>query len=127
MQRSYFPLRVGDTEYRLRLTMAGQRALREQWGEEILPFLLSCASDSGRLCDLLTQCLVWPGQENPITDGAALYDLLVDAGWQGQARFAALAFDLGAASGLLTAQQAETLKETVARTVQTAFDGLTPT
>ena len=29
--KSCLPLRVGGAEYRLRLTMAGQRALREKW------------------------------------------------------------------------------------------------
>ena len=55
--KTYFSLRAGEAEYRLRLTMAGQRALREKWGEDILTFLLSAAADGDRLCDLLGEAL----------------------------------------------------------------------
>ena len=122
--KTYFPLRVGDAEYRLRLTMAGQRALREKWDEDILTFLLSAAADGERLCDLLGQALRWPGNENALQDGAALYDALVDEGWQGQNAFAELAFDLGRASGLLTDGQAEELKAMVRRAYDAAFANL---
>ena len=105
--KTYFSLRAGEAEYRLRLTMAGQRALREKWGEDILTFLLSAAADGDRLCDLLGEALRWPGNENALQDGAALYDALVDEGWQGQDAFAGLAFDLGRASGLLTEAQTQ--------------------
>lgn len=124
MNRSCLPVRAGGTEYRLRLTMAGQRALRERWGEDILPFLLSAAAEPEKLCDLLTQALSWTGSENPTADGAELYDLLVDEGWRGQEDFAALAFDLGVASGLLKRSQADELIETVKKAFQSAFDAL---
>jgi hypothetical protein len=107
--RNALTLPVEGTECRLRLTMAGQRALCREWGEEILPFLLGAATDPDRLCALLTQALTWPESGNPITDGAALYDALVDGGWQGQGAFAALVFELGTVSGLLTREQGEEL------------------
>ncbi len=124
--KSYLPLKAGGLECKLRLTMAGQRTLREKWGEDILTFLLAAATDGARLCDLLTQALGWPGEENenPVTDGCALYDLLVDEGWRGQGAFAALAFELGEASGVLTPEQARTLKDTVERAFEAAFAGL---
>lgn len=122
--KSCLPLRVGGAEYRLRLTMAGQRALREKWGEDILTFLLAAAADGERLCDLLTQALSWPGNDNGLSDGPALYDLLVDEGGRGQEAFARLAFDLGEASGLLTAGQVQELKDAVERAFRQAFEGL---
>ena len=122
--KTYFSLRAGEAEYRLRLTMAGQRALREKWGEDILTFLLSAAADGDRLCDLLGGALRWPGNENALQDGAALYDALVDEGWQGQDAFAGLAFDLGRASGLLTEAQTQQLKGAVASAYGAAFAGL---
>lgn len=121
MKRSYLPLVVEGTEYGLRLTIAGQRRLRERWQEEILQFLLSAATEPEKLCDLLTQALSWPGSGNPLTDGGELYDRLVDAGWRGQERFAALTFDLGEASGLLTREQADQLTQAVARALDAAF------
>ena len=57
-------------------------------------------------------------------DGAALYDALVDEGWQGQDAFAGLAFDLGRASGLLTEAQTQQLKGAVASAYGAAFAGL---
>ena len=59
-----------------------------------------------------------------VQDGAALYDALVDEGWQGQDAFAALAFDLGCASGLLTDEQTQQLKDAVAGAYGAAFAGL---
>lgn len=122
--KSYLSLRAGETEYRLRLTMAGQKALRDKWGEDILTLLLSAAGEGEKLCDLLTQALSWPGNENEIRDGEALYDRLVDEGWRGQGAFAGLAFDLGEASGLLTRDQVRELKQSVERAFEEAFAGL---
>ncbi len=124
MKKHVYTLRVGGEEVQLRLTMAGQRALRKEWDEEIMPFLVSAAADGERFCSLLTQCLNWEGNENSVTDGAELYDLLVDEGWQGQAVFTALTFDLAAESGLLTREQADTLTETVLHAYDTAFASL---
>ena len=121
MKRSYLPLVVEGAEYGLRLTIAGQRRLKERWQEESLQFLLSAATEPDKLCDLLTQALSWPGNGNPLTDGGELYDRLVDAGWRGQERFAALVFDLGEASGLLTREQADQLTRAVAQALAAAF------
>ena len=122
--KSYLPLTAGDQTFRLRLTMAGQKALRDKWGEDILTLLLSAAGEGEKLCDLLTQALTWPGNDNPIQEGEALYDLLVDQGWRGQAAFAGLAFDLGEAAGLLTKDQVRELKDSVDRAFAEAFGGL---
>ena len=124
MKRSYLSLPLAAGESRLRLTMAGQRALREKWDQDVMQLLLTAATEPEILCDLLTQALNWPDSGNPITDGAALYDALVDEGWQGQAAFAALAFDLGSASGLLTRDQAKELTAAVSGAYDSAFAAL---
>ena len=64
------------------------------------------------------------GLYTELQDGAALYDALVDEGWQGQDAFAGLAFDLGRASGLLTEAQTQQLKGAVASAYGAAFAGL---
>ncbi len=125
MTRKCYELSAGGETLRLRLTMAGQKALREQWGEDILSFFLTAAGEPERLCSLLTQALNWPESGNTVTDGGALYDTLVDEGWQGQTRFAALVFQLGAVSGIVTAQQAGQLTQAVEQTFQQAFQQLT--
>ncbi|MCD8190551.1 MAG: hypothetical protein LUD78_10090 [Clostridiales bacterium] len=120
MKRTY-TLRLDGQKLRLRLTVAGQRTLREKFGEEPLQIILSAATDGERMAALLEEALNWRGNDNGITDGEALYDLLVDEGWSGQARFGALAFDIAAQSGLVSQQQAEQLKRSVAQAVEQAF------
>lgn len=124
MTKRYYPITVGDTQYKLRLTMAGQRKLRQQEDEDILTYLLSAALDADKLCRLLEVCLDWEGSGNPITNGADFFDLLVDDGWQGQACFAALVFEIGRTSGLLTAEQAKQLSDAVEQSIDAAFEGL---
>lgn len=124
MAKRYYPLVLGEEEYRLRLTMAGQRALKERYGEDILPFLFSAAADAEKFCALLSQCLSWPGSENPSADGEWLYDRLVDEGWQGQEAFAGLIFRLAVVSGLLREDQAEKLNDAVRRAYLTVFEEL---
>ena len=124
MTKRYHPLTVGEHQVKLRLTMAGQRRLKQQWGEDILPFLLEAVVDTEKLCSLLSQCLDWPDSGNAVTDGEGLYDLLVDFGWQGQSRFAALVFDIARVSGLLTTDQADKLNQAVCAGFAAAFEGL---
>lgn len=121
MARKYYPLRGDGAEYRLRLTVGGQRNLRARFGEDTLQTVFLAAGDSERMCALLTEALSWPQSGNALTDGEQLYDLLVDWGWRGQERFGALAFDLAAASGLLTEEQAEQLKKTLSGALEEAF------
>lgn len=124
MARNYFPLRGEGTEYRLRLTVGGQRALRNRFGEDTLQTILTAPADSERMCALLTEALRWPDSGNPITDGEQLYDLLVDWGWSGQEQFGALAFDIAAQSGILTRETAGRLKQTLHRAMEEAFTKL---
>ena len=68
--------------------------------------------------------LIGFGSGNPITDGEEFYDLLVDWGYRGPVQFSALAFDIAAASGLLTEDQAERLKRSMAEATEEAFSHL---
>lgn len=124
MGRKYFPLRLGDIQYRLRLTIRGQRNLAERFGEETLQTVLGAATDSRRMTALLEEALNWEGNENLVTDGAQFYDLLVDQGYSGQIQFSNLAFDIAASSGLVTEKQAQALKESVAKAVTAVFEEL---
>ena len=121
MARKCYILRGEGAEYRLRLTVGGQRNLRARFGEDTLQTVFLAAGDSERMCALLTEALNWSESGNSLTDGEQLYDLLVDWGWRGQERFGALAFDLAAASGLLTEEQAGQLKQTLRNAMEEAF------
>lgn len=121
MSRKYHTLRMGGEQYRLRLTIGGQNRLRERFQEDALQTVLGAAMDGRRMAALLEEALNWAGNENPITDGEQFYDLLVDQGYCGQIQFSGLAFDIAASSGLVTAEQAETLKASVAQAVRGAY------
>ena len=121
MSRKYHTLRLGDDQYRLRLTIRGQNNLRERFQEDTIQTVLGAATDSRRMVALLEEALNWEGYENAVTDGERFYDLLVDQGYCGQIQFSGLAFDIAACSGLVTAEQAKTLKESVAKAVTDAY------
>lgn len=124
MARNYHLLRLEGQDYRLRLTLGGQRRLKDQFGEETLETVLLAAGDAERMSALLGQALSWPESGNRITDGETFYDLLVDGGYRGQERFGALAFDIAAASGLVTEEQARQLKEGLGAALSQAFTKL---
>ena len=121
MSRKYHTLRLGDDQYRLRLTIRGQNNLRERFQEDTIQTVLGAATDSRRMVALLEEALNWEGNENPVTDGERFYDLLVDQGYCGQIQFRWLAFDIAACCGLVTAEQAKPLKESVAKAVTDAY------
>lgn len=121
MARKYHLIRLEGREYRLRLTLRGQRQLRDRFGEETLETVFLAATDGERMCALLTEALSWPESGNSVTDGEAFYDLLVDGGYRGQERFGGLAFDIAAASGLITEEQARQLKESLRTALEQAF------
>lgn len=114
-------LRVAGQEYRLRLTLGGQKRLKERFAEETLQTVLAAAGDSECMAALLGEALDWEGSGNAVTDGEAFYDLLVDCGYAGQAAFGGLAFDIAACSGLISEAQARTLKKTLTEAVDRAF------
>ncbi|MCD8007932.1 MAG: hypothetical protein LUF68_03180 [Clostridiales bacterium] len=120
MKRTY-TLRLDGQKLRLRLTVAGQRTLREKFDEEPLQIILSAAMDGERMAALLEEALNWRGNDNGITDGEALYDLLVDEGWSGQVRYGALALDIAAQSALGRDLQAEQDKRRVAEAGEQPF------
>lgn len=124
MARRYYLLRLEGQEYRLRLTLRGQRLLRDRFQEETLETVLLAAGDAERMCALLGEALSWPESGNPVTDGEEFYDLLVDGGYRGQERFGGLAFDLAAASGLMTEEQAKQLKDSLRTALNQAFTQL---
>lgn len=124
MARTYYLLRLEGQEYRLRLTLRGQRQLKDRFGEETLETVLLAAGDAERMCALLGEALSWPESGNPVTDGETFYDLLVDGGYRGQERFGALAFDIAVASGLMTEEQARQLKESLRTALRQVYTRL---
>lgn len=121
MAKRYFTLHMEDMALQLRLTVTGQRTLKERFDEDSLQTVAEAATDGQRMAALLEAALNWRGNTNAIRSGEELYDRLVDEGWGGPARFGGLAFDIAEASGLLETAQAERLKSSMAETVEEAF------
>ena len=124
MAKRSHTLRLDGEKIQLRLTVAGQRVLRETYQEEPLQVILGAAADGEKMAALLEEALNWKGNENRISDGEELYDLLVDHGWNGQAQFGGLAFDIAVQSGLISPEQGEKLKQSIAQAVEQAFQCL---
>lgn len=124
MSKRCYSLNLDGCSLQLRLTVAGQRALRQKFHEDTLQTVLSAVSDSDKLAALLDAALNWPGNHNQISDGETLVDALVDFGWSGPADFASLAFNIAAHSGLISPDQALALQNSIQLAVHHAFDSL---
>lgn len=90
-----------------RLTLKAQVELKNKYNESAMSTIFSAVDDAEKLADLLTQALNYKGNENTITDGEELYDILVDNGYVGTEKFMGLVVDIGTTSGLLTKEQGE--------------------
>ena len=83
MARRCYKLNLNGVDYKLRLTLAGQKAIRERDPETpILAALMSALDDPDEMAFILSTALNWDGNENKITSGEALYDEMVDAGYR---------------------------------------------
>lgn len=114
-------IKLDNETYRLRLTLGGQKRLKQRFGEEITQTVLSALGDGETMAALLGEALNWEDSGNKITDGEEFYDLLVDNGYAGQEGFGGLALDLAAVSGLFSEKQAKTLKKSLTKSVEAAF------
>lgn len=118
-------VRVDGKTLRLRLTLEGQRRLKQRYGDdELLQTLGEAAADGEKMAAVLDAALSWEGSGNCITSGEELYDLMVDDGWCGQVRFGELAVEIAVASGLVDERQAKALKASLVQSVEEIFQGL---
>lgn len=124
MGRKSYKIKAGGKDVKLRLTTGGQRSLKEKTGEDALSVILGAATDMEFMIALLTEALNWTDSGNEITDGAELYDLLVDEGYAGQGKFAELAVQIGVASGLLNERNGKRAQDAVSRSIDKLFDRL---
>ena len=86
----------------LRLTLAGQLALKKKYKENAIATIFGAMDDVEVFCEVLNEALNWKGNENAFTDGAELYDLLVDNGFTGYEGLGGVLFSIASASGLVT-------------------------
>lgn len=125
MARQCYKLNLNGDEYKLRLTMAGQKALLERNpGQNILGVLMSAVDDLQIMEDLLTEALNWEGNSNTIHTGAELYDSLVDAGFCGSADFTKVVLNIAKNAGLLTQDDRDRLERVVGKAFRREMDML---
>lgn len=125
MGRTCYKLKVGKEEFKLRLTLAGQKNLLEKNPEvPILATIMSAADDPMDMENLLTEALNWEGNENTIHDGADLYDLMVDNGYRGAKKFAEVALGIAHNAGLLDEDERKKVSRAVSSQLNRAFDSL---
>lgn len=121
MARKNHPVRLDGKEYKLRLTIAGQKHLRQQFNKPPIDVAMEAASDEEMLCALLTEALSWPESGNEITDGEEFYDLLVDNGYDGQDQFFGLVMDIASKSGMMKPEVAKRAKDATEKMLNKAF------
>lgn len=125
MARQCYKLNLNGEEYKLRLTMAGQKALLEHNpGENILAIIMGAADDLDGLEDLLTQALNWEGNTNKIHSGEELYDALVDAGYCGTGDFMKVALNIAKNAGIINQASRDRLERIVGKALAAQMDML---
>lgn len=92
---------------KFRITLGGQRALKEKYDGEVLNLIFQAIDNAEIMADVFTEALNYRGNENQITDGEEMYDLLVDNGCAGVGDFAEILFGIAAKSGIVSESDAQ--------------------
>lgn len=92
---------------RFRLTLGGQRALKEKYDSEMLNLIFQAIDNAEIMADIFGEALSYRGNENEITDGEEMYDILVDNGIAGVGDFAEILFGIATKSGLVSESDAQ--------------------
>ena len=123
-RRSYI-VKAGNEEFKLRLTLAGQKKLQaEQPDLSIMAIVMSAVDDPEDMEKLLTAALNWDGNENTIHDGAELYDRMVDEGVCGTSAFMDVVLGIAHNAGLINDDERKKVKRAVETKLQRGFDML---
>lgn len=123
MARQCYKLNLNGEEYKLRLTMAGQKALVERFpGENILGIIMGASDDLDSMEALLTEALNWEGNNNKIHSGADLYDELVDAGYCGTEDFMKICLNIAKNAGIINQDNRDKLERVVGKALASQMD-----
>lgn len=117
-----------DITVNFRLTFGGQIALKKKFPKEsdgkngnegALQIIFAAMDDAEVMVGVFTEALNFVGNENPITNGEELYDLLVDNGYKSSASFVPILTAIANVSGLITDKQ----KDVIDTMAQNRLDG----
>ena len=111
--------------YKLRLTLAGQKALKKAHKQDALDVLMAAITDGEVMADVLQQASHYAGADVAAgVTGETIYNELVDSGYHGQLPWAKLAIELAECSGLIDADQAAKLLKRFDRALAGMLDSL---
>ena len=124
MGRKSYIVKAGDKEFKLRLTLAGQKNLQARNPNvPIMALVMGSVDDPGDMEALLTEALSWDGNENPTCNGAELYDLMVDDGVRGTG-FMELVLSIAHNAGLINDAERTKVQRAVERRMAQSFEQL---
>lgn len=116
---------AGGKEFKLRLTLAGQKNLQAKNPDvPIMALVMGAVDDPGDMDALLTEALSWEGNENPTCNGAELYDLMVDDGVCGTGAFMKLVLNIAHNAGLINDDERAKVQRAVKRRMAQSFNQL---
>lgn len=125
MARQCYRLNLNGVDYKLRLTLAGQKALKERDPETpILAILLGALDDPQDMDFVLSTALNWDGNENKIRSGEALYDEMVDAGYRGNEKFLEVVLGIAHNAGLLSDDERNKVRRATLRMLREGMENL---
>ena len=125
MARNCYALRVGDKEYKLRLTLKGQKKLKERNPDtSVIAAIMGAIDDPDDMDALLTEALNWDGNNNKIHSGADLYDELVDNGYCGSEDFLEIVLNIAKNAGLVTEDERAKMERVTRKMIRSGMDAL---
>ncbi|WP_270601550.1 hypothetical protein [Anaerostipes hominis (ex Lee et al. 2021)] len=99
---------VGEEKFKLRITAQGQKNLIQEHEKTFFGLVSESMEPGGvGIIDILTEALNFKGNDNTVTDGAELYDLMIDAGYDQEKIFKTVV-ETGKTSGILSEKEAQT-------------------
>lgn len=123
MARQCYKMNLNGVDYKLRLTLTGQKALVQRDPESnILAIIMGAAEDIDTMEALLTEALNWEGNTNKIHSGAEFYDELVDAGYAGTEDFMKVSLNIAKNAGIINQDNRDKLERVTSRMFQKSID-----
>lgn len=125
MARNCYVLRLGENEYKLRLTLKGQKKLKEHNPDvAVIATIIGAVEDPDDMDILLTTALNWEGNKNKIHTGEELYDEMVDNGYSGSEKFMEVVLGIAKNAGLLTEDDRVKMERATKRLIRSSMDGI---
>lgn len=123
MARNCYELRLGGNVYKLRLTLKGQKNLRQRNPDApIIATIMGAVDDPEDMDALLTEALNWEGNSNSIHSGEELYDEMVDNGYSGSESFLQVVLGIAKNAGLLTEDERKKVERVTRKLINSSMD-----